>query len=76
MGLKYTNQDPNGEAITGYVDADFGKDIDTRNLIAGLVFTMFGTSISWKANLQSAVTLSTTEAEYIAITEGVKEAIW
>lgn len=37
---------------------------------------MFGTAVSWKANLQHVVALATTEAEYIAITEGIKEAHW
>nr|GEU50260.1 retrotransposon protein, putative, Ty1-copia subclass [Tanacetum cinerariifolium] len=31
---------------------------------------------SWKATLQHVVALSTTEAEYMALTEAVKEAIW
>ncbi|GKF16248.1 hypothetical protein Tco_0061166, partial [Tanacetum coccineum] len=30
----------------------------------------------WKATLQHVVALSTTEAEYMALTEAVKEAIW
>ncbi|KAK3033756.1 hypothetical protein RJ639_034198 [Escallonia herrerae] len=30
----------------------------------------------WKASLQTIIALSTTEAEYIAATEAVKEAIW
>lgn len=37
---------------------------------------MYGTAVSWKSMLQTVVALSTTEAEYIAITEGVKESIW
>ncbi|KAL6347327.1 hypothetical protein AAG906_016764 [Vitis piasezkii] len=45
----------------------------TRSL--GLVYGVFGGAVSWKANLQSVVALSTTEAEYMAMTE-VKEAIW
>ena len=40
------------------------------------MFTLFGCLVSWKAQLQSVVALSTTEAEYIAVTEGVKEALW
>ena len=31
---------------------------------------------SWKSTLQSTVALSTMKAEYMAITEAVKEAIW
>ena len=35
------------------------------------MFTLFGTAISWKANQQSVVALSTTQAEYIALVEGM-----
>lgn len=37
---------------------------------------MFGTAITWKATLQSVVALSTTEAEFTAVTEAIKEALW
>nr|GFA62375.1 retrovirus-related Pol polyprotein from transposon TNT 1-94 [Tanacetum cinerariifolium] len=30
----------------------------------------------WYSSLQAIITFSTTEAEYISSTEGVKEAIW
>ena len=40
------------------------------------MFTLNGCAISWKAQLQSTVALSSTEAEYMAITEAVKEDIW
>jgi len=33
-------------------------------------------AISWKASLQSIAALSTTEAEYVATIEDVKEATW
>ena len=32
--------------------------------------------VSWKSTLQSSVTLSTTEAEYMALTSAAKESIW
>ena len=63
-------------AVEGYVDSDYAGCMDSRKSISGYVFTMFGTAISWKATLQKVVALSTTEAEYIALTEAVKEALW
>ncbi|RVW71154.1 Retrovirus-related Pol polyprotein from transposon TNT 1-94 [Vitis vinifera] len=62
--------------LQGYVDADFASDIDSRKSTTGFVFTLGGTTISWTSNLQKIVTLSTTEAEYVAATETVKEMIW
>ena len=35
-----------------------------------------GSAISWKETLLSTITLSTTEAEYMAAAKVVKEAIW
>ena len=40
------------------------------------MFTIGGNTVSWKTNLQHVVALSTTEAEYIALTEAIKEALW
>ncbi|GJS43737.1 transposable element [Tanacetum coccineum] len=42
----------------------------------GYVFTMAKAPVSWKSTLQSTTALSTTEAEYMAMTKTVKEAIW
>ncbi|KAG8475448.1 hypothetical protein CXB51_032200 [Gossypium anomalum] len=64
------------DGVIGYVDADFTGDLDRRRSLTGYVFTIGGCAISWKATLQTTVALSTTEAEYMAITEACKEAIW
>jgi hypothetical protein len=40
------------------------------------LFTLYGMIISWKENKRFIVALSTTQAEYIILVEGVKEAIW
>ncbi|XP_062099942.1 cystathionine beta-lyase, chloroplastic-like [Humulus lupulus] len=62
--------------IEGFVDSYFAGCLEIRKSLTGYVFAIFGTSVSWKASLQKMVALSTTEAEHIALTEVVKEAIW
>ena len=62
--------------LQDYVDADFTGDIDSRKSTTGFVFTLGGIAISWALNLQKIVTLSSTEAEYVAATEAGKEMIW
>ena len=62
--------------LQGYVDADFAGDIDSRKSIIGFVFTLDGTAISWASNLKKIITLSATEAEYVAATKARKEMIW
>ncbi|KAG8472509.1 hypothetical protein CXB51_035268 [Gossypium anomalum] len=64
------------DGVIGYVDANFAGDLDRRRSLTGYVFTIGSCAISWKATLQTTVTLSTTEAEYMVITEACKEAIW
>lgn len=75
-GLLYTKTDEEGEILTGFVDSDYVADLDKRRSLSGYIFTLFGNVISWRSNLQSVVALSSTEAEYIALAESVKEAIW
>jgi len=62
--------------VTGYSDSDYTGDVDSRRSMTGYVFTLVGSVVSWKATLQPTVTLSTTEAEYMALTEATKEGIW
>lgn len=50
--------------------------MDKRRSLTGYVFTLFGNVISWRSSLQSVVALSSTEAEYIALAESVKEGVW
>ncbi|KAJ4721544.1 Retrovirus-related Pol polyprotein from transposon TNT 1-94 [Melia azedarach] len=62
--------------VTGFSDFDYAGDVDSRRSMTGYVFTLGSSVVSWKATLQPIVTLSTTEAEYMALTEAAKEEIW
>ena len=65
-----------GQHVVGYCDSDYVGDLDKRRSTTGYVFTLAKAPVSWKSTLQLTVALSTMEAEYMAITEAVKEAIW
>ncbi|KAJ4703293.1 Retrovirus-related Pol polyprotein from transposon TNT 1-94 [Melia azedarach] len=62
--------------VTGFSDSDYAGDVDSRRSMTGYIFTLGSSVVSWKATLQPTVTLSTTEAEYMALTEAAKEGIW
>jgi hypothetical protein len=62
--------------IHGYCDSDYAGDIQTRRSTSGYVFLSAGAAISWSSKKQRSVALSTTEAEYVAMSEACKEAIW
>ncbi|KAL0286258.1 UNVERIFIED_CONTAM: Retrovirus-related Pol polyprotein from transposon TNT 1-94 [Sesamum angustifolium] len=65
-----------GVELTGYVDSNYANDRDSRRSTTSYIFTLCGSCITWKSQLQQIVALSTTEAEYIAATEAFKEALW
>lgn len=62
--------------VEGYADADYAGDVDTRRSTTGFVFYVHGSLVSWKSRRQHCVTLSTTEAEYLAIGDCAKHGLW
>ncbi|PHU03574.1 Retrovirus-related Pol polyprotein from transposon TNT 1-94 [Capsicum chinense] len=76
LGLVFDRNKVTFNNVVGFVDFDYGGDLDRRRSLSRYIFTLCSGSISWKASLQSIAALSTTEAEYVAATEGVKEATW
>ena len=63
-------------SVIGYVDADYAGDVDDRRYTTGYLFTLSRRLICWKSTLQSIIAMSTTEAEYMAVAEAAKEALW
>lgn len=62
--------------LIGYADADWGSSKHDRKSFTGYVFKFSGGSVSWKSCKQRTVALSTTEAEYMALCEAAKDAIY
>lgn len=72
-GLLYTSSE---DELCAYSDADLAGDPGTRRSTNGFVSLIGGTAVSWTSQLQKSVALSTTEAEFVAASEGAKELIW
>ena len=62
--------------VRGFCDSDYAADQDKSRSISGFVFTVGGNTVSWRSCLQKVVALSTTEAEYISLSEASREAVW
>lgn len=72
IGLLYTRTN---ESIIGYSDADWGGCTADRRSFTGYDFILGGAAITWKSQKQRTVALSSTEAEYISLSEAIKEAL-
>lgn len=70
--LEYKNDNSN---LMGFVDSDFANNTCDRRSYTGFVFKLAGGAVSWECKKQTTVALSSTEAEYMAVTEASKEAI-
>ena len=61
--------------MQGYTDANRGGDLDERESISGFVFLLNDDPISWSSKKQSCIALSTMEAEFVAFSSAVWEAV-
>ena len=61
--------------LQGYADSDFAADTSDRKSRTGYVFVR-QRPIAWRSQKRSVVTLSSTEAEYVALSSAVQEATY
>ena len=62
-------------ALDGYSNVDYVGNFDARKSVTRYAFTIGNFLVSWMAILQPPVTLSTIEAEYMALADATKEEI-
>jgi hypothetical protein len=65
-----------GGPLQGYSDADFAGDLVKRRSTSGFVFLHAGAAVLWGSKLQQTVAASTCEAELIAGSRAIKEALY
>lgn len=66
----------NSEELHGFCDADWAGDRSDRKSKSGYLFKYKGAALSWSSRKQSCITLSSTEAEYVALSEACQESKW
>ena len=79
LGTKYlslTFEWGSGLEISVFADANHAEKADDRRSVSGVAVTVGKSSVSWFSSTQKIVTLATTEAEYVALGDGVKEALF
>lgn len=78
LKLCYQRCDDYKNILCGYVDSDWGgNDTQDRKSTTGYLFRLFDNcTITWSTKKQMSVAASSTEAEYMALYEAVREALW
>ncbi len=59
--------------LEAYVNSDYASDKDERKSTTGYMIMLGGGAIQWKSQIQKTVSLSSTEAEYKALSTCVAE---
>lgn len=75
-GILFPYNGDNQLSLSAYSDADFAGEAHTRKSTSGYCFLLGMGLISWGSERQKSVALSTTESEYIAGSQTVKEMVW
>ena len=76
-GITYLRgKDGPSQEFRAFVDADHAGDPETRKSTTGYLIEYAGGPISWRSKRQGSITLSTYEAELVALSHVVSEIDW
>ena len=59
-----------------FVDADWGGCHETRRSTTGIISMLNHSPISWSSKRQATTASSTLEAEYLAVSDAVRDVLW
>jgi hypothetical protein len=67
---------PSNRGLIAYTDSDWAADPIKRRSITGYFFKLANGIICWQSRSQKTVALSSTEAEYMALSDCSRQAVW
>ena len=76
LTLKFKRDSSVDVGILVYVDADFASKATDRRSVSGAMVFVAAMLVVWISRTQKCVSQSTSEAEYLAMGDGVKEALF
>lgn len=62
--------------MIGFTDSDWVGSLDDRRSTSGSVFSLGLGAVTWSSKKQEIVTLSSSEAEYAAVTSAARQILW
>jgi hypothetical protein len=65
-----------GKGLATYTDSDWTSDPITRRSVTGYFFQLAGGPITWRSRAQTTVAHSSTEAEYMALSDCSRQVSW
>lgn len=70
------NNDAAAVGLFGYADANWAEDRNSRKSNSGYAFFYNNGLIDWSCRKQTCVSLSSTEAEFVSLSDACQEAVW
>jgi hypothetical protein len=64
------------EGFIAYADADWASDHISRKSVTGYIIKLAGGAVSWVSRKQKTVALSSTEAEYMCLSDTTRQIVW
>jgi hypothetical protein len=64
------------KGLIAYTDSDYAADPVKRRSTTGYLFKLANGIISWQSRAQKTIALSATEAEYMALSDCSRQAVW
>jgi len=71
----FSTTDSNSLTLSAYTDATFADDEEYKS-VSGSVFMLCGGPIHWRSKVQTLTSLSTAEAEYVALSDGTRDIVF
>jgi hypothetical protein len=76
VNAKITYDGRDREGLIAYADADWAADNISRKSVTGYIVRLAKGPVSWVSRKQKTIALSSTEAEYMSLSDTARQLVW